>query len=347
MIVKNNFVSERDNAASGLTPDDLAARMRLSTVKLHHGQFTGSGVIFTTSENAAYVLTAKHNLLIWAKGQGRNNVTMRAGAWDGTRADLRGLNTDFKTNIRLVYGNGREAQIHEIVYFGSNWSYDVCCLVIRDGGFRSFARTHAWDFEPFGVGFDFSYRTTLTALFDNLRRRTNNDLQTTWKTQINQGYYFFQAGYGATGYSGGTTIAKVNSDSGGSFGYRLADLSDSWATAYDRDATQNTTDDYTDVIALTADSESSSGPGDSGGPVFAIRRNQANVRVARLSLYLVGVTVGYNYHRLTTSPIQTSTTFKNNIIADLRAAYNVTDPVIWGTAGGPQAYTALWDNGGV
>ena len=349
MIVRNASIDTRNTAAAAVATG-LEAKMQLSTVKLHHQNFSGSGVIFATGMDRTFVLTAKHNLTVWARGEGRDEEALRTGAWGSSRGDLRNLHRDFKTNITLTYGNGREASISEIVYFGADWSYDVCCLVVRDGGLRSFANDRAWIFEPFATQgdnfvYDYSYKNALQGIFNNLRdRNTSGDIQPSRKTSLNNNYYFFQAGYGKTAYNGNSTnIANINQDSGGNFGFRVAEIDNSWAAAVDNDTTEGTVDTYTDAIALTAAHDNSSAPGDSGGPIFAMPKNQTR-SLHQISVYLVAVTTGYNYHRNQNDAIQSDARFRNNIVTDIRAAYNATTPVVWGTTGAPQDYTELWES---
>jgi hypothetical protein len=232
----------------------VQTKIQHSSVKLlsNDQQFTGSGVILSCGPTSAVVVTAKHNL--WKKA-----VLDEGPDWNSDQRQA--LATNFCGQVKIHYNNLQQsAPIVAINFLGGDdgWSYDVMLLSSNDANFTAYARNAAILVNP-------AAKQDAIDFFSNYRNAFNNQQNT-----------YIQTGYGQ--------VRPNDQSSGGPFQYRLTTLisQEPETVPQDDDLT------YSEVVRFTADPGSTTAPGDSGGPLFAVSKTTG-------ALYLLGVTLGENY----------------------------------------------------
>jgi hypothetical protein len=304
------------NQSFGASAGEIEKFVKLYSARLKgERQFMGSGVmVFCRSDPpCVYLLTAKHNLKILGKEYG-----LDLPDWTDAKA-VSTLHRKFLETVRVRVGELDNARISNIFYFGTNWTYDVCCLTTNDERLYGLWRSPGSELAPLlwntGPAADVNRRETLLGLFvQDARTQT---LSPDSKSQLNNRYHFVQTGFGCNDYlQGPKTQDKVNQDSRGTLDYRNLTLTDYWDVGYDRDEPDDDDDaepvttEFGSMAAANASENATSAPGDSGGGVFALQKNPKG-------WVLAGVNLGANMHRDANNAIQTNAKAVNNVFTVL------------------------------
>ncbi len=272
----------------------IKSQILKSSVFLKKGEFTGSGVIFYADDTAAYILTAKH-LLYLAAGQ-------KSRPADTTPADL----CDQFSSVTLSYDPSdwgerpaNSAPVASVNLDGcddQNWEYDVMVLTVDDATFLTYAQEN--QLVTSSNKNDYSQQ---------LKAGSGNAASIP-ALKVAQ-YDFIQVGYGG----GDKDIRVATATTPGTLQTRnTSPMSDVMqATIYEYKPSGDWPQ-FEKACILTASNVTSTGEGDSGGPLFAISKD-------RKKLYLVGVTAGANMFttnvaaRINPSPADSR--IDNNVIA--------------------------------
>jgi hypothetical protein len=288
----------------------LATRKRVlnSAVKLFGSNqaktqsFTGSGVIFNVDAGAAYILTAAHNLLIWAALPGPPNN------WNNYLSA-------FAKAIKIGYGNAdmtfnkaptgtSDPSTNSIAApplpgpctgppLRNNCMYDLIAIRTTDGGVRAYAQQYVFGGQSFNA-----IDTQVQQEGAKIKNSTAALLD--WKS-----YYYVQLGYGdvkddrdreSLDVNGlvqkqkvikycqpGTAMIKNN------LHYRLANPSGlGIVSMYNQVSAAGVAPsyfEYANTISLPGPMSSTTCEGDSGGPLWAVAKDFSET-------YLLGVTTG-------------------------------------------------------
>lgn len=323
-------------AALARMPSFLRTLIQNSSVKLEgsHGRvrFNGSGAILFRDATNTWIVTAKHNLYIL-------NDNTDAPPWDEA------LVTRFRDSIRIYYDGpmaygkepARVANITSIVPIPKDtarpWDYDVMILKSTDGPLREFATINA-------VGNPFD--------------RTRDDYAEIWKDREylttagqyleRRGQHFLQTGYGRITESFEVRVKKKTEtivippapsegearagNALGALQFRTTmPMATATTTVYSQRGRTTAYDRFDQAFQVTANENSSTAPGDSGGPLFAVREHvDSDPSKSFWRLYLIGVTTGADMATAAT-PCPTGTTLRsNNVVTSLEHAYNTLFP---------------------
>lgn len=282
-------------------PATLQATLRNATVHIDYGtgQGVGSGVILNAGAgNKAYVLTAKHILYIFA---GKKP--------DETKpADL--VTDDFLGKLKIYYAPpalpskaASQAAVSAVKFLAEDdqtWSYDVMALEIDNAGFRTHVANNR--FLPAAVV------NTYTPLF-----KVDNKTQAVGLLDKNK-YIYVQLGYGA-GRDPDVKATENYEDLKGQLQCRWPEPTDKTILKSAFEVTGGkVAPDSEDLCMLTASDLTSTGTGDSGGPLFAIPKEGKQ----RTTAYLVGVTTGANFltddkYKQNPSTAPKDDTIRNNV----------------------------------
>ena len=244
-------------------PDQQRNQMRLSSVRLTNGNFTGSGVLVKDSENIIGIITAKHNLSVKAGIEtpiqwNQNQVNeLMAGFLNGLSVgyDPQGIDQNPQKTQALTSTNS------DIEFRAGNesWDYDLMFISFKgDLEIKQWASSngsHRIDY-PYGQVPQF-YKNT-QALIDK---------------QV------FVTGFGDILNQNGQPTSPGRHP----FQVRSATVSVQTQNVLRH---QNPNAYFDNVLTVTASNNTSTAPGDSGGPVFYIDRGK---------VYLLGATLGSNY----------------------------------------------------
>jgi hypothetical protein len=242
--------------------------------------FTGSGVIAYVSEGTTTIVTAKHNLTTLAE-------VKDPPPWDDD------LVAQFIKNVKILWDGNMEfnkepkicAKISDAIPVKPNpsqpWAYDVMILKSTDPNLVLHASL--WSV--------YSKRDDPNNLID-LGFLCNQKLYLAKKDHKDNPQLFIQTGYGFAreeAEDGKKTKMPAQSVLGDNIGGRLQfrtcePKANKTVQVYaQRDKPSTDYDTYVDAIQLTADSTSSSAPGDSGGPLFVVTGPR---------LFLIGTSYG-------------------------------------------------------
>jgi hypothetical protein len=281
--------------------------LRNSTVYLKALLGAATGIIFGVDKNAAtaYVLTARHCLYTLA---GKTDM-------EDTSPDDYTLQT-YSSGIEIRYGPpdlykapGRGPALVSAINFAgldpSKWDYDVVLLECTDANFIQFVQANRFITGMQDV-----------AAYGELLQPANGSLPL-----LDRGKHrFIQLGYGSNvdpdwknmnldAYEKPAPTGKFQCkesfpkaaqlEPGGVFSVDLKKPASDWLT-------------FTNVCVLTASNTNSTGPGDSGGPLFALPKASAE-------FYLVGVTSGANLfsnksYKTSPKSAPTDLNYQNNIV---------------------------------
>ncbi|UQA56304.1 hypothetical protein [Polyangium aurulentum] len=247
--------------------NQLFDMMRGLTVMLKDtdNTFTGTGVIYKVEKSRAWILTATHNLHVYASD---NSYTKSHG-------DLK--DKFLERGQVVLYGNRRAPVqgtygIDEIVFDDEDTScgYDVCSIRVNS---LPLANTVSKQLEQaWGVpkGFD----KDKLSLYPNVQELMGK------KTQLDK-LALFQFGYGKFTGRDKATYHSLRWRS-----LRWSDLNAATPKPVYMDKTK---DKYENVLTFaSSDATSTTSPGDSGGPTFLIENAGAKVS-------LLGLTLGANF----------------------------------------------------
>lgn len=247
-------------------PDELFDLMRGLTVKLYakNHTFTATGVIYKAEGGTVWVLTAAHNLHVYAGNDYRS-----------THGDLADR---FRTGIQVFPYAGKKAEtgydIAELKLDAEDtaYGYDVCSLRIDDLGLATtlLGEGYLSDQARFGV--------TDGAL----------DLYPDVPTFVGTGHglqswAIFQIGWGK--------FKKWDNSEQHGLRWRALPWQALKREVEKPAVMEETKEKYAKVLTFaSSDATSTTSAGDSGGPAFLIRKNHAHFEV-----YLLGVTLGANF----------------------------------------------------
>ena len=308
MILLDNEPQAR-NQHFGASADAIAQFVPLHSVRLDGaGQFMGSGVMVfcRSSPPCVYILTAKHNLAILGE-----EYDLDVPAWNNAN-DISTLHKKFLETVTIRAG-GHNARISNIFYFGTNWTYDVCCLTTSDEVLYGLWRDVGSQLAPLvwnandhqAVG----RRETLLGLF--AQDGQTQTLSQANKNQLRNRYFFVQTGFGCNAYLAGPRKQdRVNPDARGDLNHRHLTLTDYWDVAHDYDDEKDVTSVFHCMAAAGASEAATSARGDSGGAVFAREKNSNG-------WVLAGVNLGANMHRDANNAIHTKPKAENNVFTVL------------------------------
>jgi hypothetical protein len=296
-------------------PEAIRKRVLNSTVKLSMTKktknelFFASGVIFKVDQSYTYILTAAHNVLAWA---GANSLP----------ADWADDVTTFGAQVKISYGStdmtfnkdptGHTTPGNTVATLAlqnecgnrEGCLYDVMLLKSSDQQLRTYAKK--WVFG--------------NATYSDIAERVSAEV-TTVRAGIaplldRRSYYFVQLGYGRTMderdretiENGRIKTEKLKRRTEPGFGmkeltlhYRLA-LPNFKAvgsafrqTAGDGEAPEYM--EYIDAVSLKGPISSTTAVGDSGGPLYAIKKGypfkkEEGKEIVYTGVYLLGVTTG-------------------------------------------------------
>jgi hypothetical protein len=236
-----------------------------------------SGVILAVDNTKTYVLTAKHVL-----------YTLSGTTSPGSKKPADYNNSTFLNTLQIGYGPAgllsappTTGTVSGINFTGSSdqtWVYDVVIFESADAAFRTFA-------EP--MVFVNAQTKKKYAELLNIKPKGCEALNT-------QLYEFFQLGYGdgrdkdvpatkGAGYTdySGKFQCKISTPGAKTPGDNFFDIDPNLEPAKWPLSNQ--------VCEMSADVTNSTGPGDSGGPLFSRLKEDKN------QFYLVGVTSGANF----------------------------------------------------
>jgi hypothetical protein len=309
-LVENAAEDEADNTPHFTDP--IRRRILNSTIKLNGSSksgtsaFNASGAIFTVQDGSVTILSAAHNLLIW-------------GEVSGPTGDWSDLEDKFAKKVKIKFGSGRSqetdlafdtdptgsAPINSVTVCripalcrSAVCMYDVVVIKSRHAGLLTFARNSVFE----GLADDAIARKTKAEATEIINRSS--------VLLDSRKYFHVQLGYGDiadTRYSDvrdrlGKIVRTVigpksyqNTPGAAPWlrkhrlHYRIASPSYTEVQSY-YDQTAKTGEDpaYSETpnaISLAGRLSSTTAPGDSGGPLYAIDKKMENV-------YLLGVTTG-------------------------------------------------------
>jgi len=234
-------------------------QMRLSSVRLTNGGFTGSGVLVRDADNVIGIITAKHNLCVNAD---INTPTV----WNET--DTIDLINQFLTDLVVGYNaqqvglspgntenlNSVNSDIEFHSGFGS-WDYDLMFI-----SFKTDLAIRSWVNEQVGRCIDY----------------TRNGTELYQQSQENRTVF-------TTGFGDMLTHQGNQPNFNHFLQVRSANITNSARQVLRH---QNPNTNFHSVISATASNNTSTAPGDSGGPMFCVYQN---------NVYLLGVTLGSNF----------------------------------------------------
>ncbi|KZN12683.1 trypsin-like serine protease [Marinomonas sp. TW1] len=247
-------------AFNGLN-NNLKNTMMLSTVRLtKNNGFTGSGVLVKDADNIAGIVTAKHNLCIC-------NGTATPDVWNETSAI--DLMNNFLDGLNVGYG---------ATSLGENPAHtQVLSLDNSDIEFRS--GWGSWDYDLMFISFKKSDLPILTWMNSNngdFIHYRNNQLGFYQQNQVNRAVFVMGFGDMLTAQGNQPNLSH-------NLQVRAATITDD-ARSVLRD--QNPDVNFLSAISANASNNTSTAPGDSGGPMFCAHNG---------NLYLLGVTLGSNF----------------------------------------------------
>ncbi len=294
---------------------DTAVRTQLFNatvlIKTADGRGTGTGVILNTADVAgtatAYVLTAKHLLGSLSGGNMR------------TKKPSELATTALRDGLRLFYGptalegappSAAPAAVSAFNFKGSDdttWGYDIMVLESTTPAFCTFVENNRFILASQAVEYE--------QLLANKPAKGCPILDSAV-------YTFLQMGYGAGRDADVAETASYDNKEGliqcrwPTLGARAP-----LPSAFEIDTIKGkgkAKDTYKlgpesfNLIAVNANNTTSTGPGDSGGPLFALKTSDLR------KLYLVGVTTGANYfsdpaYRSNPASAPRDTTLSNNV----------------------------------
>ena len=294
-------------------PFPLAIQKRIlnSAVRLSGGSLNGSGVIFNVKLNSVSIVSAAHNAMVLA------GVETPPQNW----ADLLAGQNGFKNKVKIFYGDGNATfnslanksapittvtvpKLDEACGQRANCLYDLMVITSTDVNLQKYA------IEKVFGGTWSADANKLRAAVETINKAIKAEAAVV-KDSPNallsrKKYYFVQLGFGDTeddkrknqwlsdGKIAQSDVATVKCENAANviaqrLQYRWTyPHSSQVASLYEQSAAPNEDPAYSEsccAISIGGSKSSSSAPGDSGGPLYAIDKQYNGV-------YLIGVNCG-------------------------------------------------------
>lgn len=255
----NNNEKHQAAFAFGLLNANIRNQMRLSSVRLTNGNFTGSGVLVKDAENITGIITDKHNLCVRA---GIETPT----AWNETVVN--DLIVEFLTNLDVGYnasGINQNPQSKEVL------TPDNSDIEFRVGW-------ESWDYDLMFISFKENLAIRTWANADASHQIDYKRNQTGYYQQNPTGRDVFVTGFGDILNAQGQQHTFNHY-----FQVRTANItSQPQPVLRHEDPNAN----FDAAVSAFAANHTSTAPGDSGGPMFCVYQGR---------VYLLGVTLGNNF----------------------------------------------------
>src|SRR5205085_5392179 len=295
---------------AAISPLILNSSVRLKGKTPKNSDFDGSAAMLfgSASDSSAVLVTAKHNLEVYMEA--------------GPRPDIDAAAASFQKNVKIYYEaamafNTDPTQVADITSVDvvkadstGNWDYDVA--ILRSSNATLFGLCSKHPIYPIGV-------KGKEQLYLNVVK--NPKLYLAQGSKDNP-YYFIQTGFGNVSdkvQDKTLPIDKSGSNKKGGLQYRTtAPLAEATTTVYNQEGDSTTYDQYDRVIQLSADANSSTAKGDSGGPLFLAYYNKS---AKGWGLYLIGVTTGGDMATTKTPCPPKGEYVANNISTSLEYCY--------------------------
>jgi hypothetical protein len=313
-------VGERTKAANFFNDTKITDATRTlllnSTVLLKaNAGHIGSGVILATDTTKAYILTAKHVL-----------YTLSGLKNPGGKKPSDFNNTAFTNTIQIGYTPTAllsaptvTAPVTGLNFTGSDdqtWLYDIVIFESTDATLRTFVGTNRFISDDEAL--QTTYQTIL-AIKGQGKGRGCEALNA-------KNYDFFQLGYG-TGRDQDVKVTKGDgyTDYSGKFQCKISQptattpIDGVFEIVADTDAANWPTSNQ--ICMMNADNTNSTGPGDSGGPLFCRLKTDIN------KYFLVGVTSGANFffdkaYKQPKAKLPGDDNIHNNVVTYWKAVYD-------------------------
>jgi hypothetical protein len=301
----------------------LTPRQALLNATVHVSTAVGSasGVILGVDKNdtAAYVLTARHCLYTLA---GKANP-------DGKKPTEYPL-TGYANGIKIKYGPaalystpaGGPALVSAINFAGiddTSWLYDIVMLESTDAPFITFVKNNRFITGQANVETYGEILRPASGTLPLLDKKNYSFIQLGYGSNVDPDWKAKRmnlSAYDSTDPTGKaqckeSTPKAATKKPGGVFSVDPATKPATWLTV-------------NNTCELSADNTSSTGPGDSGGPLFSISKRTPT------SFFLVGLTSGANFfsdpsYKTTPSKAPTDLTYTNNIVTYWDTLYDSLD----------------------
>ncbi len=286
-------------------PDATRRRVLNSAIRIYgsdrarRGTFTGSGVIFHVDQGKTYILTAAHNLTMWAEIQGLPaNWNDYVGDFGRAMTIAYGSDRDMRFNLAPLGNSDKTRNVAQAPPLQTecggrgNCLYDLLMIESSDAQLRAYAQNFV-----FG-GMSFKNIADLVKSEASTVANQLSDLLD-WKF-----YYHVQLGYGTTtddrdresivnGLITKTTVRKACQNgtniTRNNLQYRVTTPSFKVTrSVFNQEAPAGQAPRYGEfpnAICLRGPMSSTTASGDSGGPLYAVSRDFSDV-------YLLGVTTG-------------------------------------------------------
>jgi hypothetical protein len=306
----NNTAGQTAATWNGLDNGLQAALLANSVVlRSRDNRFTASGILFYAAAYtaAAYVLTAKHNLYV--QNPPETSYT------DYTPASF---TAGFIQNVQVGYGPAALGQapatlvaINAITFPGGSdqdWTYDTMLLEVTDADFITYVKANAL----------MKVQSDAQTVLNQIKAQANFVRPALVKTK----WKYIQTGYGG-GKDDDVQITQNWPDHTGSFQCRFPEpTAQQTETAYNLDLGDKTSwatcPPLSDVIMLSASNYDSTGPGDSGGGLFAL-----SPQASPTSAIPVGVSYGINLSLARQAGGLTDTKISNSASTCIEAALKI------------------------
>lgn len=265
--------TEKDNAWKAYQECSFKDHIQLCSVALKNENFTGSGVLCIDSKSVTGILTAKHNLAI------NSGFKESPVSWDSTGVEK--MCHDFLTNLNILYG-----PLNTI----SKAPTEKECLKPESSAIEFRSGEDSWDYDLMFIALTGPSKLSEYILCNPKHainfNPQNKKLKSFYQQKHKDAQVFvigFGEQYGADGKP------KVNA---GIFQVRTSKITSNSESVL---RAEKDSENYynTNVLLCSASNQSSTAPGDSGGPVFQILENQ---------LFLVGINLGANFDAETLLP---------------------------------------------
>lgn len=272
--------------------------------------FDGSAAMLCFTENTTFLVSAKHNLEVYAES--------------GNRPAMKGIPESFTANVKIYYAanmqfNTQPTQVAAIaetipVTIGSEgaWDYDVMILKSTDPGLLQVCQANQ-----------------IYPLTNNKQKEAYDQIVTVDRlylsktTTQNTPAYFIQTGFGrVTDKVEGTQLPKDKAGPGkhGKLQYRVtAPKAQATVEVFNQVEKTSKYDSYIRAVQLDADENNSTFRGDSGGPLYLTYFDK---KAGGWKLFVIGVTTGGDMDTAKKPCPPKGTLVANNVSTSLAHCYS-------------------------